>query len=50
MGPKAAREILSAFGTLRAVFSASEEELMRIKGVGEKTAGGIVETAVRQYR
>lgn len=50
VGPKAAREILSAFGTLRAVFSASEEELMRIKGVGEKTAGGIVETAVRQYR
>ncbi|HJK44197.1 MAG TPA: helicase-related protein, partial [Methanocorpusculum sp.] len=50
VGPKAAREILSAFGTLRAVFSASEEELMRIKGVGEKTAGGIVETAMRQYR
>ena len=50
VGPKAAREILAAFGTLRAVFSASAEELMQVKGVGEKTAGGIVEAAEREYR
>lgn len=49
VGPKAAREILAAFGTLRAVFSASAEELMQVKGVGEKTAGGIVEAAEREY-
>ena len=49
VGPKAAREILAAFGTLRSVFSASAEELMQVKGVGEKTAGGIVEAAERKY-
>jgi Fanconi anemia group M protein len=49
VGPKAAREILAAFGTLRAVFSASPEELMQVKGVGEKTAGGIVDAAERKY-
>lgn len=49
VGPKAAREVLAALGTLRAVFTASAEELMRVKGVGEKTAGGIVEAAERKY-
>lgn len=49
VGPKTAREILAAFHTLRAVFTAPVEELMRVKGVGEKTAGGIVEAAERKY-
>ncbi|MDV0441329.1 DEAD/DEAH box helicase [Methanorbis furvi] len=49
VGPKSARDILSAFGTLRAVFSATAEELMKVKGVGEKTAGGIVGAAERKY-
>ncbi|MDR3102568.1 MAG: DEAD/DEAH box helicase [Methanocalculaceae archaeon] len=49
VGPKTAREILTAFGTLRRVFAASTGELMQVKGVGEKTAGGIVNAAEKQY-
>ncbi|HJJ88990.1 MAG TPA: DEAD/DEAH box helicase [Methanocorpusculum sp.] len=49
VGQKAAREILAALGTLRTVFTASKEELMQVKGIGEKTASKIVETAERKY-
>jgi Fanconi anemia group M protein len=49
VGPKTAREILATFGTLRAIFTASAEELMQVEGVGEKVAGEIVEVAERKY-
>ena len=42
VGPKAARDLLREFGSLRGIFSASKEELMSVKGVGEKTASALI--------
>ena len=47
VGPKAARALLAELGSLRAVLNASREELMRVKGVGEKTADGVAGLAER---
>ena len=44
LGPKAARDLLHAFGSLRGVLSASKEELTAVKGIGEKTAESILTT------
>jgi len=49
VGPKAGRELLREFGTLRRILSASKEELMAVKGIGEKTAAAIVSTAVKTW-
>ncbi len=49
VGPKAARALLAAFGSLRAVLTASREELMQVKGVGEKTADGVTGLAERMF-
>jgi Fanconi anemia group M protein len=38
VGPKLAERLLDHFGSVAAVFSASEEELQVVEGVGEKTA------------
>lgn len=40
-----AKRLLSAFGSLQGVLSASKEELMEIKGIGEKTAEQITAVA-----
>lgn len=42
VGPKTAMALLDEFGSARDVFAASEEELQRVHGVGEKTAERIV--------
>jgi len=49
VGPKAGRELLREFGTLRRILSASKEELMAVKGIGEKTAAAIVSAAVKTW-
>ena len=49
VGPKAARELLREFGTLRRILSASKEELMGVKGIGEKTASAIVSMSVKNW-
>lgn len=49
VGPKAARELLREFGTLRRICSASKEELMGVKGIGEKTASAILAMAVKTW-
>lgn len=36
VGPEKAKKLLEHFGTLRKFFSASEEELREVKGIGEK--------------
>lgn len=36
-----ARELISTFGSLTAVFSASPKDLMKVKGIGKKTATAI---------
>lgn len=38
IGPERAARLLDTFGTVEAVFCASEEALARVEGVGEKTA------------
>lgn len=49
VGPKAGRELLREFGTLRNVLMATKDELMAVKGVGEKTAAGILSMALKTW-
>ena len=49
VGPKAARDLLSEFGSLRAVLSATKEELMDVKGIGEKTASAIISALEKKW-
>ncbi len=49
VGPKAARELLREFGTLRRILSASKDELMAVKGIGEKTASAIVSMSIKNW-
>ncbi len=41
VGPKLAGELLSHFGSVEAVITASEEDLTEVKGLGKKKAGQI---------
>lgn len=50
VGPKAAREILRKFGSLKNIVLASKEDLMTVDGVGEKTAEGIISAAEFEWR
>ena len=38
VGPKTARALLDEFGTVENVFTAEEEELSQVEGIGEPTA------------
>ncbi|ADJ13552.1 DEAD/DEAH box helicase [Halalkalicoccus jeotgali] len=49
IGPVTARSLLEAFGSVEAVLTASEEELMDAEGVGEVTAGRIREVVAGRY-
>jgi ERCC4-related helicase len=49
VGLKNARLLLARFGSVQAIANASCEELTAIKGIGEKTAGKIVELCRRKY-
>lgn len=42
VGPKAAQALLAHFGSPRAVFSASRDELLPVKGIGPKSADAII--------
>lgn len=42
VGPKAAQALLAHFGWPRAVFSASRDELLAVKGIGPKSADAII--------
>ncbi|HJJ37210.1 MAG TPA: helicase-related protein, partial [Methanocorpusculum sp.] len=50
VGPKAARDLLREFGSLRGVMNASKEQLIAVKGIGEKTAAGILQTPDIEWR
>ncbi len=41
VGPKLAKSLLNHFGTVEAVLTASERELMEVEGMGKKKAGKI---------
>lgn len=45
-----AKNLLSEFGTVRNVFSATEEELKNVKGIGEKIANQIVTLLKEKYQ
>jgi Fanconi anemia group M protein len=49
IGMKNARVLLDHFGTIQAIADASLEELVAVRGVGEKTAGKIFELCRRKY-
>lgn len=42
VGPKSAQTLLEHFGSPRAVFSASREELLSVRGIGQKSADAIL--------
>ncbi|HJJ55460.1 MAG TPA: helix-hairpin-helix domain-containing protein, partial [Methanocorpusculum sp.] len=50
VGPKVARTLLESFGSLRAIFSANIDELMKVEGVGKKIASSIVEISEKEYK
>jgi ERCC4-related helicase len=49
VGLKSARALLEHFGSVRAVIDAEKEDLMKVKGIGEKTAGTILDIGRRRY-
>ncbi|WP_067049798.1 DEAD/DEAH box helicase [Methanofollis ethanolicus] len=49
VGLKSARALLEHFGSVQAVIDAEKEDLMKVKGIGEKTAGTILDLSRRPY-
>ena len=49
VGPVTARSLLAHFGSVEAVLTASEDELMEAKGVGQVTASRIREVVASEY-
>ena len=50
VGPSAAQILLQEFGSLNAIFNASEEELCQVKGIGKVTAKRIREVVKADYK
>lgn len=46
---KIARRLLKEFGTIQEVFTASEEELKEVEGIGDKKAEGIKKLVQKEY-
>ncbi|MCK4432780.1 MAG: DEAD/DEAH box helicase, partial [Methanomicrobia archaeon] len=44
-----AERLLNYFGSVKNVFTASKEELMKVKGIGEKTAEEIIRVIEEGY-
>ncbi|MBI4918757.1 DEAD/DEAH box helicase [archaeon] len=49
IGPQIGKSLLNHFKTIKKIFSASEEELKQVDGVGEKTAKNIKEVSEKEY-
>jgi ERCC4-type nuclease len=49
LGPKYARALLTAFGSLKAIIDAEKEDLLHIPGIGAKKAEMIYELSRRPY-
>lgn len=49
IGPERAEKLLNRFGSLRRVFTASDEELLTVEGLGKKTAQAIRELLDTKY-
>ena len=50
IGPVAAAKLLNHFKQIKAITTASEEELIGVEGIGRKTAKRIIETTQSQYK
>ncbi len=50
VGPQLAKELLSHFGSIRRLFSASKEELQQVEGVGEKISERILQVVEKKYQ
>jgi len=50
IGPAAASRLLNHFKQIKAIVTASEEELIAVEGIGKKTAKRIIETTQSQYK
>jgi len=50
IGLKSARLLLAHFGSVRAIANATLEELVAVKGIGEKTGQKVFELCRREYR
>ena len=50
IGPVTARSLLEEFGTVEAVMTAREDDLLEADGVGEVTAGKIREVVGSEYK
>lgn len=50
VGPQLAKELLKHFGTVQAIFMASEQGLKQVDGVGEKIAKQIKELTTLEYK
>ncbi|CAD7769074.1 ATP-dependent RNA helicase DbpA [Candidatus Methanoperedenaceae archaeon GB50] len=50
IGPVAARRLLQHFKSIRAIVSASEDELTEVEGIGKRTAERIIEVTQSQYK
>ncbi len=49
IGPRNARILLEHFGSVQAITNAGEEDLRKVKGIGEKSAEQIFELSRRKY-
>jgi Fanconi anemia group M protein len=47
---KIAERLLEEFETVREVFTATEDELQEVEGIGQKTADKIVDYVTRTYQ
>lgn len=50
VGVKAGKNLLKSFKKLNSLFNAGVEELLKVEGVGEKTAEKIVEVITEEYK
>jgi len=49
VGPEISKRLLKHFGSVAAVFGASEDELKKVKGIGKKLAGRIRKISEKKY-
>jgi len=49
VGPQLARELLKNIKSIKNIFNASEEELKKVEGIGDKIAKGIKEVSEKEY-